>query len=148
MTRQVTERDFRKEEFIDANPDDYEFRDDGKIVRKDRWERGVFRCVELLNMNSRSFEIDEVVDNIGKLIENHKQMKLEVMILQFMTRFQPIEINQTEAFTVENDFECECFRIINHPGIEDDGRALMTKELAKKFLDENIEKLNAIFGYE
>ena len=39
MTREVTEADFRMPEFKDAEPKDYEFRADGKIVRKDRWEK-------------------------------------------------------------------------------------------------------------
>jgi len=34
MTRTVTERDFRKPEFADADPNDYEFRADGAVVRK------------------------------------------------------------------------------------------------------------------
>lgn len=41
--RQVTERDFRMPEFRNADPNDYEFRDDGVLVRKDRWEMGVVR---------------------------------------------------------------------------------------------------------
>jgi len=41
MSRPVTEADFRRPEFRDANPEDYEFRGDGRIVRKDRWETTV-----------------------------------------------------------------------------------------------------------
>lgn len=36
--RKVTENDFRKPEFYGADPDDCEFDDSGKVVRKDRWE--------------------------------------------------------------------------------------------------------------
>ena len=42
MTRMVTEEDFRMPEFRGAKVEDYEFRKDGKIVRKDRWERGIY----------------------------------------------------------------------------------------------------------
>ena len=36
MTRTVTEEDFRMPEFRGAKVEDYKFRKDGKIVRKDR----------------------------------------------------------------------------------------------------------------
>jgi len=36
--RSVTENNFRKEEFKGKDPLGYEFREDGAIVRKDRWE--------------------------------------------------------------------------------------------------------------
>ncbi len=49
------------------NLDDYEMRDDGKIVRKDRWERGI-RSIQialsennLLKTENGEFEIDDVV---------------------------------------------------------------------------------------
>lgn len=62
MQKNVTERDFRKEEFRDANPEDYEFRDDGEIVRKDRWEVGMRRLAEFMGKNS--FEVSDLVDEI------------------------------------------------------------------------------------
>ncbi len=69
MSREVTERDFRMPEFRDANPADYEFRrDDGKLVRKDRFERGMFRIAEALGMNLRDgFEVDAVVTTVEEL---------------------------------------------------------------------------------
>lgn len=61
--REVTERDFRAPEFQDAKVEDYEFRADGKLVRKDRWEMAVHRIRELVGMGShREFEISEVVN--------------------------------------------------------------------------------------
>jgi hypothetical protein len=66
MDRIVTEKDFRKPEFIDANPEDYEFRENGEIVRKDRWEAGIRNIVGLLGMSSRNFDIDDVVEEIRK----------------------------------------------------------------------------------
>lgn len=68
MPREVTERDFRAPEFRDARVDDYEFRDDGKIVRKDRWEMGIQRIRELVGLNVREFEIPEVIDAVRRLV--------------------------------------------------------------------------------
>ncbi len=69
MARKVTERDFRKEEFMDSNPDDYEFRDDGKIVRKDRWETGIRRIVGRVGI-LRDWEISDVVDKVTEIKNN------------------------------------------------------------------------------
>jgi hypothetical protein len=67
--RTVIEDDFRMEEFRDAKPEDYEFREpDGKLVRKDRWERGIRKMASILNMNGRSgFEIEDVIKRVGDL---------------------------------------------------------------------------------
>lgn len=60
--QEVTERDFRAPEFRDAKVEDYEFRSDGKLVRKDRWEMAIHRIRELVGQgSSREFEIPEVV---------------------------------------------------------------------------------------
>lgn len=59
--RTVTEQDFRLPEFRDAKPEDYEFRKDGKLVRKDRWERGIGNIVAALGMSRKEFEIEDVV---------------------------------------------------------------------------------------
>ena len=66
-TRTVREADFRMPEFRDANPEDYEFRSDGKLVRKDRWERAVNTVRHLVGVDSREFEISEVLDAVRKL---------------------------------------------------------------------------------
>lgn len=66
--REVTETDFRRPEFRNADPKDYEFRGDGKIVRKDRWETGIRRIVNALGMDVREFEIDDVVFAIKTII--------------------------------------------------------------------------------
>lgn len=65
--RPVTEADFRMPEFRDAKPEDYEFRDDGKLVRKDRWQTGMFSIAESMGLSLRSFEIDDVVEAVEKL---------------------------------------------------------------------------------
>lgn len=61
MSRAVTEMDFRKPEFVGADPKDYEFRNDGKIVRKDRWQNGIHRIRSILGDDRREFEIDDIV---------------------------------------------------------------------------------------
>lgn len=83
MTRPVTEADFRQPEFRDANVDDYEFRSDGKLVRKDRWEMGIRQIVGLLGMDVRDFEIDDVVNEVKylanalEICEEHKEQIFE-----------------------------------------------------------------------
>ena len=68
MSRDVTERDFRQPEFINAEVKDYERRDDGKIVRKDRWEQGMHSVAMSLGLNSRSgFEINDVIAAVRDL---------------------------------------------------------------------------------
>lgn len=63
-SRQVTERDFRKPEFVDADPGDYEFRGDGKLVRKDRWERAIGSIRFLVGIDGREYEIDDVIERV------------------------------------------------------------------------------------
>jgi len=70
LMREVTERDFRMPEFRDAKIEDYEFRADGKIVRKDRWERGVQTIRSIVGIDGREFEIDEVIAAVRKLVED------------------------------------------------------------------------------
>lgn len=65
--RTVTEADFRKPEFIDAKPEDYEIRSDGAVVRKDRWQTAVMDIASTLGINIRNFEIDDVVAEVEAL---------------------------------------------------------------------------------
>lgn len=73
--RQVTERDIRIPEFQDAKLEDLEFRDDGKVVRKDRWETGIRRIVSLVSQSEKSdliprdWEIGDVVDAVDQLLK-------------------------------------------------------------------------------
>lgn len=77
MNRVVTERDFRMPEFRDADPNDYEIRDDGKIVRKDRWETGVRRIASRvsrsrLDPSSRfEWEVVDVINEVNRLADIH-----------------------------------------------------------------------------
>jgi hypothetical protein len=74
MTRAVTERDFRKPEFRDANPEEYEFRSDGEIVRKDRWERAVHSIAFRVMPEGRrsGFEISDVVARVTSLVDDEE----------------------------------------------------------------------------
>lgn len=64
--REVTERDFRMPEYLDAKVDDYEWREDGKLVRKDRWITGMRQIVSAVRV-SRDYEISDVVSAVEKI---------------------------------------------------------------------------------
>ncbi|MFK2905025.1 hypothetical protein ISP17_13770 [Dyella ginsengisoli] len=66
--RAVTERDFRAPQFRDADPADYEFRDDGAIVRKDRWEMAFRRIRDLVGDQRREFEVADVIAAVAALV--------------------------------------------------------------------------------
>jgi hypothetical protein len=66
--REVTERDFRAPEFREADPADYEFRDDGAIVRKDRWERGIRSIRAIIDPGRGEFEIHELVATVERIV--------------------------------------------------------------------------------
>jgi len=73
--REVTEADFRKPEFRDAKPEDYEFSGSGEVVRKDRWESAVRQIVGVLEdaghrCSRRHFEVSNVVVHVKQLVEN------------------------------------------------------------------------------
>jgi hypothetical protein len=71
MNKQVTEFDFRKPEFMHSKVEDYEFREDGKIVRKDRFRRGIFEIVTALGMDVRNFETYDVVNAVQALVNQY-----------------------------------------------------------------------------
>jgi len=72
MKREVTERDFRRPELRDAKVEDYEFREDGALVRKDRWETGIYQVASAVGM-SRSFEIGDVVEAVRRMRGNWEE---------------------------------------------------------------------------
>lgn len=67
--RQVTEEDFRIPEFRGKDPKDYEFRSDGKVVRKDRWETAIRNIRSALGDYRREFDVDDVVSGVRALVE-------------------------------------------------------------------------------
>ena len=70
---QVTENDFRKDEFKDKDPKDYEFRKDGVIVRKDRWEMGMRIIASILVEGD--YEIDDIIQMVRDLKIKDKENK-------------------------------------------------------------------------
>lgn len=68
----LCEDDFRMPEFRGAKLEDYERRDDGKIVRKDRWEKGMRRIAYALGFNGREgFEIEDVIEKVRQLASDN-----------------------------------------------------------------------------
>jgi hypothetical protein len=70
--KRVTEFDLRMPEFRDynLNLDDLEFRKDGKIVRKDRWETGFRKVTTLIGYTGRDeWEIDEIINELREVLE-------------------------------------------------------------------------------
>lgn len=66
-SRQVTELDFRQPQYRHAKVEDYEFRADGALVRKDRWECAIGTIRHLVGVDGREFEIEQVVDAVREL---------------------------------------------------------------------------------
>lgn len=78
MSRPVTEADFRRPEFRDAKPEDYEFRGDGRIVRKDRWETTVRNIAEMFGADSRDgFECDLLQFSVEDFIRRARSAGIE-----------------------------------------------------------------------
>ena len=73
MSREVTEDDVRMPEFKGVALSDLEIRDDGKVVRKDRWERAVRSIAAMVGLDARSgFEIPDVVDAIRRKVGGNR----------------------------------------------------------------------------
>lgn len=78
MARPVTEQDFRMPQFRDAKPEDYERRDDGQIVRKDRWETTVRAIASQFGVDARKgFECDTLLHWVEDFIERAKAAGVE-----------------------------------------------------------------------
>lgn len=78
MTRPVTEQDFRQPQFRDAKPEDYERREDGAIVRKDRWETTVRKIASEFGVDARQgFECETLLVWVEDFIERAKAAGVE-----------------------------------------------------------------------
>ncbi len=75
--RSVTEEDFRIPEFRGKDPKDYEFRPDGKIVRKDRWETAIHSIRHELGDERGEFEIADIIGAIKALVATIPQPPAE-----------------------------------------------------------------------
>ena len=68
MTKEVSILDFIAPEFRGADPLDYEFRNDGKIVRKDRWMNGMNSIAQAIGMSTREgYEIPDAVNRVEQV---------------------------------------------------------------------------------
>jgi hypothetical protein len=72
-TRPAELNDFIIPEFRGKNLEDYEVREDGAVVRKDRWQNGIRRIRNMLIEakllpDSVEFEIIDVINAVDKLI--------------------------------------------------------------------------------
>ena len=65
--REVTEQDLRAPQFHEGDPDQYEFRDDGKVVRKDRFVQGMRDISAIIFGARHKYEISEVVQAVHRL---------------------------------------------------------------------------------
>lgn len=67
MNKEVSITDFLMPEFKGANPEDYERRTDGQIVRKDRWVNGMRKILTIVGLNDCNFEINDIVERVRQL---------------------------------------------------------------------------------
>ena len=67
MSKTVCEADFRIPELRDAKVEDYEFNDNGQLVRKDRWKNAIYDICGLVGCNTRDFELNVVFEAVEKL---------------------------------------------------------------------------------
>ncbi|MBL4838394.1 MAG: hypothetical protein JKY34_12540 [Kordiimonadaceae bacterium] len=66
--RQATQQDFVIPEFRGKDPADYEVRNDGVCIRKDRWEMGMQRVRELVGIKSNAdWEIKDIIDAVENI---------------------------------------------------------------------------------
>jgi hypothetical protein len=56
-------------EFRDAKPEDLEFREDGKLVRKDRWEVALRNVASTIGWSRREYEVHEVSAEVRRIKE-------------------------------------------------------------------------------
>jgi hypothetical protein len=61
------ERDLRAAEYREGKPDEYEFRSDGKIVRKDRFQNGMRDIAAIVFGCGYDYEIADVIKAIHSL---------------------------------------------------------------------------------
>lgn len=80
--REVTEFDLRAPQFQhpEVKPSDFEFRDDGKIVRKDRFEQGFRSLVEPAGFSLRNYEIDDVVTRVEETFAALEELDLDFVL--------------------------------------------------------------------
>ena len=81
--RQATDSDFIIPEFRGKKAEDYEVRDDGVCVRKDRWENGIHSIRFAIDDNAQGeFEILEIVKSVRDIVKkaNDTRKNVETLI--------------------------------------------------------------------
>jgi len=67
VSREVMERDLRAPAYREGKPDEYEFRSDGAIVRKDRFQTGMRDVAAIIFGCGHDYEIAEVIKAVHRL---------------------------------------------------------------------------------
>lgn len=99
--RKVTELDFRIPAYRDAKPEDYEFRSDGAIVRKDRWECAVQTIRREVGIDGREFEISDVIEAV-RAIKTPKLMPAD----EWHEDFRDVLMFHFENFNEPPEVKC------------------------------------------
>lgn len=115
-TRTVTERDLRIPEFRDAKVEDLEMREDGKIVRKDRFQVGMRNIAYDLNLGRgrTGYEVPDVVAKVKDLVQKTNLLgKSGYCILnalgQFLNENEEFEDSLDEALSYEHAEDADQF---------------------------------------
>lgn len=86
--RAVTERDLRAPEFRDCEPEDMEWRADGTLARKDRWEVGIRQIAGILTDDpgdlAAQIRDEDAVRDLAELIF-HADPDMEVALAKLVT---------------------------------------------------------------
>lgn len=80
---EFTEEEMQAEPRIYRDPQDYERRADGKVVRKDRWEWGVRNIASILVGARSEFEIDDIVAKVRDLSNWKRRAEEAEALLSF-----------------------------------------------------------------
>ena len=114
--RQVTELDFRMPEFRNAKVEDYEFRGDGKLVRKDRWENGIHKIRAIIGQNSLEFEIENVVEQVREVMGDW--MRAEPEDWPEMVEAEDVDLMLSDgSILIECESEGDWFTWSLEPGV-------------------------------
>lgn len=88
IKRAVTELDLRDPKYGTGDPDEFEFRADGTIARKDRWEKGMQSIAVSVGAMEKGWEIKDVVDKVEEL--SHYRCLLEMAMPTWIRVPQPL----------------------------------------------------------
>ena len=75
----VTERDLRDPRFKEGEPEDYEFREDGSIARKDRWEIGIRKIAGMIGYSRKTWEIEDIIEEVQNILNSKSEEVLDIM---------------------------------------------------------------------